>query len=258
MIKLTVPLDSNEESIINQLITYFPSRRRGKRGPKPISKDLLLIEIFKLLKYGIPWRNIKHPTVCRNYLKECQRRGLIKKMFHKLTFAVNKNRVKRSIVDTTLIESRNHLREVSYSGKSRKYGTRLTVEITPEYIPRHFVFLKGSRNDKVGIDKLFKEQVKLPYEVLLDNGYEGYKRRRELKCRGCQVRMDWRHKGNNRKRGSHFTFTSEHRRERYKVERYFSWLKSFARIKFRKEKLVSIFHAFVTITMCYYIIKRKL
>lgn len=258
MTNTIVQLDSNQESFINQILPLFPQRRRGKRGPHPISKKVIVTEIFKLIKFGLGWRNISHSTVCRNYIKECQRRGTITNVFHFLTKELRRYRSKVSIIDSTFIKSSRHHKQSSYARKFRNFCTKLTVEINPDYIPLSFRFSTGHVNDKKDLDIMLRDRKKLPYEILLDGGYDSYQRRRLLRQRGCQARIEWIIHGTNRKKGRGFTFTKEHRRERKKVERYFSWLKSFRRVRVRKEYDVGLFHAFVILVMIFYIWKRKL
>jgi hypothetical protein len=243
---------------INQLGSFLPDRKAGKRGTKPISKFILLQEVFKMIKDGLDWRDIKHSSTCRSYIKECQRRGEFKNFFQFLTEEFTKFKNKKSIIDSSELESYNYANEVSYSGKSHNHSTKLTLEINDNYIPLYFSFGKGTSPDSLELDKWLLEKEKLPYELYLDMGYERYTRRREFKERGCQVRMEQKIKENSRKRGPRFIYTDEHKKERSKIERFFAWLQSFKRIKYRRERKKSLFHAFVIIILCYLGWRRKL
>jgi hypothetical protein len=252
------PINNTHKEFINQISIFFPERRKGKRGPDPIPKEVLLNEIFMLINKGLGWRDIRHPTVCRNYLEEVQRRGIIKNMFHFLSKEFTKFRVKESIIDTTELESYDFINEVSYSGKSHNNSTKLLLEITPEYIPIGFIFSKGSYPDSKLLDKYLSQKEKLPYKLNMDKGFENYARRRSLKRLGCQVYIEQKNIKNNRKRGPRFSYSKENKRERTKVERFFAWIQHFKKIRFRQERKVAIFHAFVMIGIIYYLWRKKL
>lgn len=251
-------LNNTQLEFINQISKLFPERRKGKRGPDPISKEVILTELFKLIKYGLGWRQINHPTVCRNYILEIQRRGKIKNIFQFLTKVFTKFRTPVSIIDTTELESYDFILQVSYSGKSHNYSTKLLLEITDDYTPIGFKFTKGSYSDSKLLDKYLSEKYKLPYKIILDMGFENYERRRILKKQGCQIYMEQKIKRNSRKRGPRFTYSKEHKKERSKVERFFAWIQSFWKVRFRREKISALFHAFVSISIMFYLWKRKL
>ena len=237
-------LNDKEISYINLLSEFLPDRHGGSRGPKPISKYVLITELFKLCRCGLNWRRIEHSTTVRRYMEECQRRGLYKKFFKNLNSNFKKYRPKRSIVDSTEVESFNFRKGVSYSGKSHKYAAKITVEINDEYIPLSVQFAKGSSSESKEFDRLLSKQDKLPYEMTLDMGYEKYARRRDLKKRGCQVHMEQKIKKDSRKRGPQFSYTDEDKRERSKIERFFSWIQSFWRVRFRREMKEGLFSCF--------------
>ena len=246
-------LNDKEKEYIRQVTRYLPKRRKGRRGPSPIKKEVIITEIYKLIKTNCGWRNIEHSTTCRKYISECQRRGTIKNFFNYLTKEYKKFRPKKVSIDSSLLESYKNLKEVNYSGKSRNYCTKFTLAINSEYVPLYFSFAKGTISESQQLDEMRSKMDKLPYELFLDQGFEKYDRRRILKLNGCQVRMQQKIMKNNRKRGPKFVFTDEHRRERSKVERFFAWLKSFKAIRHRTTRIASLFHAFTIIAICFYI-----
>lgn len=246
-------LNHKEVRFIKQISEKLPERRSGKRGPKPIEKEALIKEIFILIKTNCGWRNIKYSTTCRKYIEECQRRGKIKDFFHFLTKNYKKFRPKKLSIDSSLLQSHRNQREVNYSGKSHNYCTKFTLGINEKYIPIEFNFAKGSKSESEQLDKMLLSMKKLPYELFMDKGYEKYERRRELKKKNCQVRMEQSNRGKNRKRGPKFVYSDEHKRERSKVERFFGWMKSFKAIRYRTIRKSSLFHAFTIIVLCFYI-----
>ena len=151
-------LNDKEISYINLLCEFLPHRQRGCRGPKPISKYVLITELFKLCRCGLNWRRIEHSTTVRRYMESCQRRGLYKKFFNNLNINFKKFRPKKSIIDSTEVESFNFRKEVSYSGKSHKYAAKITVEINDAYIPLSIQFAKGSSSESKEFDKVLLKQ----------------------------------------------------------------------------------------------------
>jgi hypothetical protein len=46
------------DDFICHLCSKLPNRKAGKRGTKPIPKELLIKEVFHLFKTNCGWRNI--------------------------------------------------------------------------------------------------------------------------------------------------------------------------------------------------------
>ena len=239
-----------------QLSEFLPDRRAGKRGTKPIDKVVLLTELFKLIKFNLGWRNINHSTTVRYYFFECQRRGLLKIFLKKLRGNINIKRFKKVIIDSSEFESWKNQLLVSYSSKSKTYSTKLSIEVTPNCEFLDYIFSKGSASDSIELDKLYANRKELPYELFMDKGYERYSRRREYKQIGCQVRMEQKTFGNNKKRGKKFTFTKEDKKIRSLIKKVFGWIKSFNAIRYNRLKTASLFHGFVGLVLGYYSFNR--
>ena len=236
-------MNNTEKAFICHLCKFLPDRKPGKRGPKPISKKALITELFKLFKTNCGWRNIRYSTTCRNYIKEMQRRSKFKSFFNFLTKELKKYRQKKTTTDSSDIESYRTNGLVKYSGKYHNYCIKMTVEFTPEYIPLDYSIDKGTEPDSYILDEMLENKDKLPYEMYLDMGYERYSRRRELKKRNCQVRMEMKNCDKNRKRGPRFVFTEEHKKQRGDIEKIFAWIKSFMAIRFNRLRLRSLIRA---------------
>lgn len=247
-------LNNKEKTYISLLCEFLPERYGGTRGPKPIDKNILVTQLFKLIRKGLNWRDIEHSTVVREYMVECQRRGLYKLFFKKLNKRFKKYRPHKSTIDSTEVVSYKFPMGVSYSGKSHNYTSKITTEINDEYIPLTINFSKGSSSDSKELDRILSIQDKTPYHIIMDMGFEKYERRRKLRSKGCQVHMEQKIKKNSRKRGPKFTYTDEDKRERSKIERFFAWVQSFKRVKYRRDRTESIFHAFVIISFTFYMI----
>lgn len=162
------------------------------------------------------------------------------------------------MIDSSDIESYNTNGLIRYSGKYHNYCAKLTVELTPEYIPIRYSIDKGSVADSKILDNMLLHWDKLPYELFLDKGYEKYERRRELKKKNCQVRMEMKRSDKNRKRGPRFKFTQEQKKQRAEVEKIFSWLKSFLGLKLNRMRKKSLLTAKIIFCLSYYAFARLL
>lgn len=235
-------MNNNTKKFLNHLCEFLPERKAGKRGPKPIDSMTILIELRKLFKTSCGWREIEHQTTCRRYLYEIQRRGLLKK-FHKfITGDLTIRRLRKVIIDSTDRVSYKTCNLVTYSGKYHNYCMKITLAVTEDCVPIYYSVDGGSTPDSEVLDKMLTEIKNLPYELFLDKGYERYERRRTLKKKNCQVRMEMKNCKSNRKLGPRFSFTNRDKRTRGLIEKVMSWLKSYSAIdfnKFRKRSVIS-------------------
>lgn len=243
---------------LHHLCTFLPDRRAGKRGPKPIPKELVIQEYFKLVRFGPGWRQIQYATSVRRYIMECQRRGLFKKYLLHLVQDEVRYRQKVAIVDACDLEGWRVSRETTYSYKNHDTTTKLSLEITPNYIPIFFTFTGGKHHDIPEWKKIIEKQAKLPYQVYLDKGYASYKLRRALRKKNCQVKIKPKDFKQNRKRGPHFQWSEEDAKMRPRIESVFAWIQSFKKVHFRYERSDMLFHAFVITSLSYYALRRKI
>jgi len=248
-------MNSTTDSFIAELNSFLPERKKPKVGRPPISSKLILYELFKLFRTNCGWRNIKHTTVCYQYLKEIQRRGLLQKFFNLQTKDLKKYRPPTTIVDSSNIDSYRVSRQVKYSGKYHNYCLKMTLEVTVDLIPLTWSIDTGSSSDSKILDKILQKQERLPYEMYLDKGYERYDRRRELQKQNCQVRMEMK-KGKNKKRGKKFQFTDEQKKTRYSIEKVCGWLKSFMILRLNRLKAKSLITAAFLFALNYYTYNR--
>ena len=249
-------LNHTERSYVSHLCEFLPNRTPGKRGPRPIHKEDLIYQLFEKIKYNLRWEDLENSTVCHNYFQEIQRRGIFKKIFNNITSDYQKQRLQKTVVDSSDIESHRVNSRVRYSGKYHKYCLKMTVETTEEWIPVDFELSPGSMSDSRILEEMLSERGKvLPYELYLDKGYEKYSRRRELKRQNCQVRMEMK-RGNNKKRGPKFKFAEEHQRIRCGIEKIFSWIKSFNGLRYNRLKKWSLIMASFIFVLCYIVFIR--
>jgi hypothetical protein len=229
----------------------LPDRKPGKRGTKPIPKELLVRELFRLFRLNCGWRNIKHPSTCRNYLKQMQRRCKFKNFCNFLTKEQRKYRLNKSTVDTSDIVSYRTNGLVKYSGKYHNPCMKFSIEISEEGIPIYGSIETGTVSDTKILDKMLSKGNKLPYEMFLDKGFEEYERRRNLKSQNCQVRMEMKKCDNNRKRGPRFTFTQEHKHERGLIEKVVGWIKAFMIMRLNRLRIKSLISAMFYFCLSY-------
>jgi len=166
-------------------------------------------------------------------------------------------RQKEAIVDACEFDSWDVSKEVAWSGKQKGFTDKLTLEITPNYIPIFFRFAHGCPHDISEWKEVIKEQHKLPYKVYLDKGYESYELRRDLRKKNCQVKIKPKNFKHNHKLGPHFQWSEKDHCTRCMIERFFSWMQSFWKVRIRRERLDALFHAFTITSIAYYARKRK-
>ncbi|MBD3329459.1 hypothetical protein GF357_03125 [Candidatus Dojkabacteria bacterium] len=139
---------------ICHLAKFLPDRKASKTGPKPISKIIILTELYKLFKYNCGWRNIEHSSTCRNYLYEMQRRGYFKKFFNLITQDFTEKRLSKTIIDSSDIISYRTNGLVRCSGKYHNYCIKMSVEFPSDYIPVSYSIDRGSSSDSQILDKM--------------------------------------------------------------------------------------------------------
>ena len=148
-----------------------------------------------------------------------------------------KKRPKKSLIDSTNIDTQRGSKMSKYSGKYHNYCVKFTIIISEKGKLIDFSLNKGTESDSKIFDEMLSRIEKLPYEIAADKGYEKYERRRELKRKNCQLRIEMKKTAKNKKRGRRFLFTKEHKAQRSQVERFFAYLKTykiFRLFRFRK------------------------
>ena len=198
------------EEIIQKIIKQLPKRRKGKRGPEPIQKEVLVQALLFWLKTGYCWSMVPHSATVRRYFFELQRRGMISNLLFKHNKI--KKKPKYAVIDSTNVNTYKNNPLSKYSGKYHNYCIKLSLGIKEDGKIYSISMDKGSTNDSKILDKILSLNPKLPYELYLDKGYENYNRRRKLKKNNCQVRMEQRNYAKNKKRGPRFLFNTSHKK----------------------------------------------
>lgn len=253
-------LNNTQKEYIKHISIFLPTRRCGKRGPKPIPKEILVEQLFLKFRKGLSWKDLENSTVCYNYFNMLQKRGEFSKFFKNLVEDITKNRIPETIIDSTDIESYKVNGLVAYSGKYHNYCIKPTIEVTKDLIPVDYSIDKGTIPDSIILDKILKNKEnkgkKLPYNLYLDKGYEKYERRRKLKKQNCQVRMEQKNTTNNRKRGPKFTFNEDHKATRSSIEKVFAWLKAFKAVKYNRLRKKAHIKGMFIFCLCYVVFMR--
>jgi len=107
-------------------------------------------------------------------------------------------------------------------------------------------FGKGNTRDLTFIPKHFKNTARRRKKIInLDKGYTSKELRRNSKRSGTRINMQTRTGDYTAKRGPKFSFDEEKYKVRFQVERFNSWLKSFNRVRLRREFNSAMYKAFV-------------
>ena len=218
-----------------RFIELLPDRKGGKRGPRPIAKEVLAEGLFLRLRYNVCWEDIPHGYTVWRYFQELQRSGFFSRTI--LELIGDKKRPAKLVIDSTNVNTYHGVSMSKYNGKYHNDCIKFTLAMTEDDKVVDFIISKGSMHDSKILDTfLSKKSFILPYELFLDKGYENYSRRRVLKKQNCQVRMQQKNYAKNKKRGPRFLFSSSHSKTRTSVEKNFAYLKAFASFKFCKYK----------------------
>jgi len=236
------------KKVFRELIKRIPTPRQKKRGRKRITKGALLSGILQVLVNGVAWGKIADCgcgyVSCWRYFHELQRRGKLKLIYEVL--AKEKTDVIEGAIDTTTSTSFRFERMTGWDGKHKKIGTKISLFTDKRGLPADVDFGKGSKHDGGFVEGHLEKTAGRRKRVLnLDKIYVSVDLRRNLRNKGTLVNMEIRHGDYIRKRGPKFRFDKEKYKIRFLVERTNSWLKSFWRIRIRREYKPAMFKAFV-------------
>ena len=131
------------------LLNLLPNPKFNNTGRPKCEKEALLRGLIKVLKYGIPWNELDidgaSGTSCWRYFNEIQRRGLFKLIFQVL---VDEHLdIEISSIDSSTATSFHFKNGVGFSGKHKKYETKVSVLSDKSGFPCDIEFGKGSKHD---------------------------------------------------------------------------------------------------------------
>lgn len=240
------------EIVFRKLVTMLPTQKQHKRGRKKIRKEALLSGILQVLVNGVVWRKIADCgcsyVSCWRYFHEIQRRGKLKLIFQVLSN--EKTDVTESAIDTTTVTSFRFKRMVGWDGKHRKNGTKISLFTDKKGLPADVLVDKGSHHDGSFVEKHIKNTSGRRRKIInMDMIYSNLTLRRSMRRQGTKINVQTRPGYYTRKIGPKFKFDEEKYKIRFLVERTNAWLKSFWRIRIRREYNPAMFKAFVYLAL---------
>ena len=244
--------------VFEKLLNILPTPKQNRKGRKRCNKALLLKGILIVLRYDIPWNNLDIDSVsgtsCWRYFNEIQRRGILKRI-HKALANESLN-INICSIDTSTTTSFRFKSCTGWDGKHKKIGTKISALSDENGLPFDLDFGKGSKHDLKFLDKHIKNTVGKRKKILsLDKGYTSIEKRRSLRKKGIKVNMETRKNDYLRKKGPKFSLDQQIYQTRFNLERTFSWLKSFRRIRIRKDRHVAMFMAFTYLAVIIVLIR---
>jgi len=235
-----------------ELLRVLPTPKQKQYGRKRLSKQALLNGILQVLVNGVQWNNIAScgasGVSCWRYFHEVQRRGKLKLIYEAL--ATDKTDITESALDTTTVTSFRFTHMTGWSGKHKKTGIKVSLLTDKNGLPVDVLFGKGNTDDRVFLPSHMEKTAGRRKRVLnLDKGYTSIYIRRELRQKGIRVNMETKKNDYLHKRGPKFKLNREQYKVRFLVERLNAWLKSFRRIRIRREYKPAMFKAFVYLAL---------
>lgn len=244
--------------VLAELLRLLPTPKQKRLGRRRCSKDSLLWGILQVLKLGIPWSAINDSgcsyVSCYRYFKELQRRGKLQLVYE--TLAQEKTDITEAASDTTTSTSFRFRSLTGWDGKHRKVGTKISLLTDIKGLPADVSFGKGSKHDLHFISTHQENTQGTRIKTLnLDKGYTSVDLRRNSRNGGTFINMEMRRRDYTAKRGPKFSFDREKYKVRFLVERTNAWLKSFWRVRIRRDYKVSMFKAFVYLALIIILIR---
>lgn len=246
------------EKVFAELMEILPTSKQKRFGRKRCPKIALLNGILQVLVNGVAWEKIADcgcsPVSCWRYFQELQRRGKLKLIYEAL--AREKTNIEEGALDTTTTTSFRFKSMTGWDGKHKKIGTKISLFTDKKGLPADVDFGKGSMHDRRFVKEHIKKTAGRRKRVLnLDKGYTSLEFRRGMRKKGTYVNMEMRAGDYVRKRGPKFGFNEEKYKVRFLVERTFGWVKSFRRLRIRRERHAAMFKAFVYLALIIVLIR---
>ena len=246
------------KKVFGELIKLLPTPKQQRRGRKRVKKKALLNGILQVLVNGVVWRKIADCgcscTSCWRYFTELQRRGKLKLVYELLS--KEKTNLTESAIDTTTAASFRFKRMVGWDGKHKMNGTKISLFTDKEGLPADVEFGKGSLHDGSFVPKHIKNTVGRRRKIInMDMIYSNLTLRRQMRKQGTKINVQTRPGYYTRKIGPKFRFDKEKYQVRFLVARTNAWLKSFWRIRLRREHKPAMYKAFVYLALIIILIR---
>tara|TARA_B110000977_G_scaffold14025_1_gene17501 strand:- start:52 stop:858 length:807 start_codon:yes stop_codon:yes gene_type:complete len=226
----------------------------------------ILIDIFYVLKTGIPWRalrsRINWNTVYKTYVK-LNKYGIFKKCYKSLLSKYlknNKGKLKYIYTDTSIIPNKYGINKANLNKyyKNKKV-TKLSLITIKNGIPFNVRLYGGNRNDSYIFqdqlinDKILKNNENKKY-FMADKGYDSKNIKDIMSELGYTNIIPQNRRGiKNQDKIRSFSDNKIKYRKRIKVENMFSKIKLFRRLSIRYDKYETIFMGFVWLSLIFII-----
>ncbi len=242
----------------DRLCDLLPTPLQARLGRKRSTQQSLLNGILQVLVNDVAWNKIAEcgtsASSCWRYFHELQRRGKLKLIFEVL--AQTNTDIGECSSDTTTATSFNFTHMVGFSGKHKKYGTKISLLTDKKGLPADVTFAKGNTADITILPTHIKQTTGRRKKILnLDKGYTSLEMRRNLRRLGTYVNMETREGDYIHKKGPHFKLKEDIYKSRFMIERTNSWVKAFRHIRLRREYLPAMFKAFVYLALIIVLIR---
>jgi putative transposase len=242
---------------------------KPKTGRKPTPNSELLNGILYVLKTGCQWAAIPE-SVCAHDPSSCWRRFrfwskkgaivLVWKTILKLLDQEGKLDLSLGHIDGSLVQSPKFRRGTGYSGKHHRTGTNAVLVTEKEGLPLANATIAGNHHDTVLAEKVVKKirvgAKKRVKELNGDKGFDSQPFRRKLRRKGIKPNIPLRKFKKRRQKGPKPKYNKETGKFRAFVERTIAWLKYSRRLRYRWERMKSMFQAFLDLACLLICLKR--
>lgn len=243
---------------------------KSTRGRPALPNTVLLNGILYVLKTGCRWEDIPQ-SVCKGHYSSCWRRlrfwhkrGVLLVSWHNLLKYLDEQgtlNLEVGNLDGSVTQAPRFRDGVGYSGKHRRYGTKVSLLTDKHGVPLVEITVKGNRHDVAvaqrTINRLRVGRKKRRVRICNgDKGYDSKTFRCFLRHRGTRSNIPERNYARRRRRGRPPVYDQIVARFRPIVERTFAWLKYFRKLRYRWERTRRMFQAFVDLA-CLLVCLRK-
>lgn len=224
-----------------------PSARTGRPAVPNVE---LLPGILRVLQSGITWESLGEspashsPATHWRRLRLWEEHGALEALWKRLVPRRPKCRVD-GFADGSLFPSARFSDMVSYSGKHKRNGTKLTLVTDRDGMPLSDHLTPGAVHDIPALEGLLSGTALRLRSLTTDKGYDSGALRAQIRGQRTKANLPERTFKNRRRRGRPPVFNEALGSLRFAIERTFSWLKQFRRLKARLECSAVSFHGFL-------------
>lgn len=222
----------------------------AETGRPAIPNLELLPGILRVLQTGITWESLSEtrtpysPATHWRRLRFWEEHKSLEEVWRQLVPRVPKGHI-NGFADGSLFPSAHFSDLVSYSGKHHRNGTKLTLVTNQEGLPLSDHLTPGSVHDIPALEEHLQRATLRLATLTTDKGYDSASLRHQIKEQHIRPNLPERTFKKRRKLGRPQIFNEVLGKLRFAIERTFSWIKQFKRIKARLECTAVSFSAFL-------------